>query len=71
MIDLAAIGGLADIPAAQAAAFGDAAAIVFEGRTTSYAMLERRSAQVARALIAGGVVPGARVGVLTKNHDRW
>jgi acyl-CoA synthetase (AMP-forming)/AMP-acid ligase II len=71
MIDLAAIRGLADIPAAQAAALSDAAAIVFEGRTTSYAMLERRSAQVARALIASGVAPGARVSVLTKNHDRW
>jgi acyl-CoA synthetase (AMP-forming)/AMP-acid ligase II len=71
MIDLEAIKGLGDIPAAQARVRGAETAIVFRGRSTSYAVLERRSAVAAAALIASGAATGARICVLTKNHERW
>lgn len=71
MIDLDAIATLADIPAAQARARGDAVAISFDGRDTSFAALDAASDRMAGALIAAGVAPGDRVAVLTKNHDGW
>ncbi|WP_374525567.1 long-chain-fatty-acid--CoA ligase [Sphingopyxis sp.] len=71
MIDLEAIRTLADIPAAQARARGDAVAVKFGDRETSFAELDARSNRVANALIASGVVPGDRISVLTKNHDGW
>lgn len=71
MIDLEAIRTLADIPAAHARTHGDATAIAFDGRDTSFAELHRRSNRVAHALIAAGIAPGDRVSVLTKNHDAW
>ncbi|MDR3513015.1 MAG: long-chain-fatty-acid--CoA ligase [Caulobacteraceae bacterium] len=71
MIDLDAIATLADIPRAQAKARGAQTAILFEGETLSYAELDRRSNQVANAMIAANVTPGARISVLAKNHPRW
>jgi len=46
-------------------------AIRFEGRTTSYAELERKSRQLARALVGAGVVKGARVAVQMSNRPEW
>jgi acyl-CoA synthetase (AMP-forming)/AMP-acid ligase II len=71
MIDLNAIRRLADIPAAQARVRGAEAAIVFDGRVTTYAQLDLGSLQVASALLASGVKPGGRVAFLSKNHDSW
>ncbi|MCC2981077.1 long-chain-fatty-acid--CoA ligase [Sphingomonas sp. IC4-52] len=71
MIDLDAIRTLADIPAAQRAARGDAVAVAFEGRETSYAELDRQSNRIANALTAAGIRHGDRIAVLTKNHDSW
>ena len=71
MIDLDAIRTLADIPSAQARKRGDAVAVKFGTRETSFAELDARSNRVAHALIASGIVPGDRVSVLTKNHDGW
>ncbi|MEW4467540.1 long-chain-fatty-acid--CoA ligase [Parasphingorhabdus sp. JC815] len=71
MIDLNAIQTLADIPGAQARARGDAIAIKFGERETSYASLDMKSNRVAHALNASGIAPGDRVSVLTKNHDSW
>lgn len=71
MIDLDAIHCLSDIPAAQARARGDQMAILFEGEATSYAQLETQTDAVARALLADGARPGARIAVLTKNHALW
>ncbi|MGH6780586.1 MAG: long-chain-fatty-acid--CoA ligase [Sphingomonadaceae bacterium] len=71
MIDLEAIRTLADIPAAQARKRGDAVAVKFGDRETSFAELDARSNRFANALLASGVVPGDRVSVLTKNHDAW
>jgi acyl-CoA synthetase (AMP-forming)/AMP-acid ligase II len=47
----------------------EAAALWFEGRETSFAMLDRRSSQCARAMLAGGVRPGDRIATLTLNSD--
>lgn len=71
MIDLDAIGTLADIPAAQARARGDAIAVKFGARETSFAELDAQSNRVANAMIAAAIQPGDRVSVLTKNHDAW
>ncbi|WP_066781350.1 long-chain-fatty-acid--CoA ligase [Sphingomonas sp. CCH5-D11] len=71
MIDLDAIRTLADIPAAQHEARGEAVAIAFEGRETSYAALDRQSHRMANALIAAGAGRGDRIAVLSKNHDGW
>ncbi len=71
MIDLDAIRTLADIPSAQARKRGDAVAVKFGTRETSFAELDARSNRVAHALIASGIVRGDRVSVLTKNHDGW
>lgn len=51
--------------------FGDREAVVFEGRRLSYRMLEEESRQLARALIAAGVVKGARVALLIANRPEW
>ncbi|MGI9590837.1 MAG: class I adenylate-forming enzyme family protein [Myxococcota bacterium] len=50
---------------------GERCAICFEGRSTSYAELERESRLLARALIGAGVVKGARVAVLMGNRPEW
>ena len=71
MIDLEAIRTLADIPAAQARKRGDAVAVKYGTRETTFAELDARSNRVAHALIAAGVGPGDRVSALTKNHDGW
>ncbi len=71
MIDLDAIRTLADIPAAQARRQGEAVAIKFGDRETTFAALDARTNQVANALAAHGVHPGDRVSVLAKNHDAW
>jgi len=44
-------------------------ALWHEGRSTTYAELDRRSNQVANALLAAGLKPGQRVCVLDKGHD--
>src|SRR6266704_4996340 len=52
---------LADIIRKRAAATPAAIALAESGRLTSFAELDRRSSQVARALRDGGVRPGDRV----------
>jgi long-chain acyl-CoA synthetase len=63
------ITGLADIVRVHAAERPDAAAIVYEGRTTTYAGLDRAASQVANGLIAKGLKPQARVAHLDKSSD--
>jgi long-chain acyl-CoA synthetase len=49
----------------------DRAALVYRGRSTSYAELDRASNRVANALLAAGLQRGRRVCVLDKGHDRF
>lgn len=60
---------IAALPAFLAERFGDRAALIFEERQTSFQKLEEYSARVANALIAAGVKPGDRVGMLAKDSD--
>ena len=69
MIDTKSMPFLADIPRHQAKLRGEAIAMWFEGRETTFSQLESRSNQVANGLIAAGVTPGDRVAFLGKNMD--
>ncbi|ATQ44075.1 long-chain-fatty-acid--CoA ligase [Caulobacter mirabilis] len=69
MTDLSDIHSVADVPRVQAAIRPNAEAIWFEGRTTTFAELDRASNRCAQALLAQGLKPGDRVGVLAKNID--
>ncbi|MDI1287196.1 MAG: fatty acid--CoA ligase [Reyranella sp.] len=63
------MAGLADIVRTHAARRPDAAAIVYEGRTTTYAGLDRASSRVANGLVAANIKPQARVAHLDKSSD--
>ena len=63
------IAGLADITRVHADERPDAAAIVFEGRTTTYTALDRAASRVANGLIAENIKPRARVAHLDKSSD--
>ena len=66
-----AIHTLGDIARNHARVRGDRIAMQFEGRTTTFADLDRQSNQAANALIAAGVKKGDRVAYLGKNADRY
>ncbi len=51
--------------------FADREAIVFEGRRILYAELREEVQRCARALVAAGVVKGARVALLMSNRPEW
>jgi acyl-CoA synthetase (AMP-forming)/AMP-acid ligase II len=63
------IASLADIVRIHGERRPEGTAIVYQGRTTSYAALDRASSQAANALIAEGVRPQARVAHLDKSND--
>ncbi|MEI7873827.1 MAG: fatty acid--CoA ligase [Alphaproteobacteria bacterium] len=63
------MAGLADIVRIHAARRPDAAAIVYEGRTTTYACLDRGANRVANGLIAANIKPQVRVAHLDKSSD--
>ncbi|KAB7738832.1 long-chain-fatty-acid--CoA ligase [Parvibaculum sedimenti] len=71
MFDREHIHSVADITRAQAKAAANDVAQVFEGRVTTYAELDKRASRVAQGLIAEGCKPGARVGFIGKNSDRY
>jgi len=56
---------------AQAKQRGEATALVFEGRETSYRELDERASQVAQSLLKEGIEPHARVAFLGKNSDSY
>jgi len=62
---------LADLVRGQATARRHATALIFEGRETDYAALDRHASQVANGLIAAGLKPGDRVAFLGKNSDHY
>ncbi|MFM9978702.1 MAG: fatty acid--CoA ligase [Sphingomonadaceae bacterium] len=60
---------LGDIARVHAKCRPDAVALKFEGRTTTYNMLNATTNRVAHALQADGVSKGGRIGYLAKNSD--
>ena len=71
MFDFSKLKSVADISRVHAAERPDAVALDFRDRTTTYRELDTRASQVAQGLIALGQKPGARVGYLGKNIDRY
>ncbi|HEY2876894.1 MAG TPA: long-chain-fatty-acid--CoA ligase [Reyranella sp.] len=65
------IAGLADIVRIHGRRQPDGAALVHDGRTTTYAKLDLAASQVANALIAEGIRPQARVAHLDKSTDQF
>ncbi|HEY6981502.1 MAG TPA: fatty acid--CoA ligase [Reyranella sp.] len=63
--------GLGDIVRTHAMRRGDAAALVYRGRTTTYDQLDRAANRVAQGLIAEGIKPGTRVAHLDKSSDLY
>jgi len=63
------IVGIADIVRVHARQQPDTAALVHQGRTTSYAALDHAASRVAQALIADGIRPQGRVAHLDKSSD--
>ena len=49
----------------------EATALVFEGRSTSFADFDRHTDQVANALLAEGLNPGDRIAYVGKNSDHY
>jgi long-chain acyl-CoA synthetase len=68
---MAAISTLADIVRTHGAERGDQPAIEFEGRSITFAELDRRSSQVAQALRAAGVGAQDRVAFIDKNGPEF
>ena len=56
--------------AAWAIATPDQPATSFEGQSQTFALLDGRANQVARALRASGITPGMQIAYLGKNSDR-
>jgi len=71
MIDHEAIVYFGDIPGAQAKARGDAVALRFGERQTTFAELEDRSNAVANGLLGLGVRPGDRIAWLGRSCDTF
>jgi acyl-CoA synthetase (AMP-forming)/AMP-acid ligase II len=65
------IAGLADIVRIHGREQPEGAAIVYQGRTTTYAALDRAASRVANALIADGIRPQTRVAHLDKSTDQF
>ena len=62
---------LAGIVEEQAAAMPDAVALMFEGRTYTYAQMDERSNRAAQAFLDLGLKPGDRVTWLARNVDTF
>jgi long-chain acyl-CoA synthetase len=68
-VDYAQMPVLGDIARVHGRDRPQAVALSFEGRETSYAALDGRTNQIARALLGAGVAKGDRVGYFGKNSD--
>lgn len=71
MSHAARLENVADISRLHARERPDAIALDFKDRLTTYAELDLRASQVANGLIAMRQLPGARIGYLGKNLDRF
>ncbi|KJV05754.1 AMP-binding protein, partial [Methylocucumis oryzae] len=66
---LGRIETLPELSAYQAKQRGDATAFVFEQRTLSYRELDKQANQIANGLLAEGMMPEARIAMLSKDSD--
>ena len=71
MYDFTGLKVLADISRQQAKLRGNAVALHFQGRDTTYATLDKHTSQIANGLIALGQKPGARIGYMGMNSDTY
>jgi fatty-acyl-CoA synthase len=71
MVDFSRLKSVADISRIHAADRPDAVALDFNGRETTFGEIDVRASRVAQGLIGLGQKPGARVGYLGKNTDRY
>jgi len=71
MFDFSRLQSVADISRVHAKDRPDAVALDFRDRTTTYSELDQRANRVAQGLIGLGQKPGARIGYLGKNCDRY
>ncbi len=71
MSNLDQVRVLADIPRLHRAVRPDRVAMVYQGRSITFAELDARASRAANALIAEGVAPQARVAFLDKNSDSY
>ena len=70
-VDFTRMQTLGDIARYHASERPDAAALVFEGRETSFADFDRHTNQVANALLAEGLSQGDRIAYVGKNSDHY
>ncbi|MGD0189247.1 MAG: fatty acid--CoA ligase [Rhizomicrobium sp.] len=71
MYDFSRLKSVADITRIHAADRPNAVALDFNDRITTYVELDERASRVAQGLIGLGRKPGARIGYLGKNVDRY
>ena len=69
MIELEGVACVADLPRVQSLRRGGASALVFEGRTTTFAQVDAMASRIANALIASGVQTQERIAYLSRNTD--
>lgn len=71
MVDFTRLKSVADISRIHAVDRPRAVALDYNDRETTFGDLDTRASQVAQGLIGLGQTPGARVGYLGKNTDRY
>jgi acyl-CoA synthetase (AMP-forming)/AMP-acid ligase II len=71
MIELDGVASVADVARVQTLRRGSAPALLFEGRSTTFAEVDAMASRVANALIASGVRTQDRVAYLSKNTDHF
>jgi acyl-CoA synthetase (AMP-forming)/AMP-acid ligase II len=71
MIELEGVACVADVPRLQAFRRGGAAALMFEGKTTTFAEVDATASRIANALMASGIRTQERIAYLGKNTDHF
>jgi acyl-CoA synthetase (AMP-forming)/AMP-acid ligase II len=71
MVELEGLASVADVPRIQALRRGNAPALWFEGRTTTFAEVDATASRIANALIASGARTQERIAYLSKNTDHF
>ena len=71
MIELDGIASVADVARVQALRRGNAPALLFDGRSTTFAEVDATASRLAKHLIASGVRPQERIAYLAKNSDHF